>query len=145
MKIQKHITVLVLSLSILCSIATAENKAGPNGGRLITKVTPQAEFFVSSDHYAQITFIDIDGKPIAPQAQVVSLMGGDRSKPITISFESIDGVLRSTEPLPEQSSMPIILSIKPSPEAKTVREKFYLNQSICGGCNYEEYACTCSH
>jgi hypothetical protein len=145
MKIKKYITVLLLSLSALCVTQAAEKKAGPNGGRILQQVTPQAEFFVTSDRHAQITFIDAEGKPIAPAAQNVSLMGGDRSSPIRISFAPIDGVLRSTAPLPEQSNMPIILSIKPSPEAKTIREKFYLNQSICGGCKHEEYACICDH
>lgn len=154
MKIQKYITVLALSFSALCGTLLADSsaehshakkQAGPNGGRLITEVTPHAEFFFTADRFAQITFVNDAGEAIAPAEQVVSLMGGSRSNPVQLSFERVNDTLRSVEALPEQDSMPIILSIKSAPEAKTVREKFYLNLSNCGGCDYQEYACVCGH
>jgi len=127
------------------SHAVEKAKAGPNGGRLIQAVSPNAEFFVMEDRTAQITFVDAAGKVVAPEGQVVSLIGGERSAPITVAFEAVDGVLRSTQALPQQHNMPIILSIKPTAEASTHRERFYLNQSVCSGCDLEEYACTCGH
>jgi len=161
MKINQHLTALTISISFLCGALTAqagadhahdhahhehaEKKAGPNGGRLITVVEPHAEFFLTADRFAQITFVNDDGEAIARGEQVVSLVGGDRSNPVKVSFAPVDGLLRSTEPLPDQPNMPIVLSIKTAPGAKTAREKFYLNESECGGCDYLEYACICGH
>jgi len=161
MKTNRSLTILAISLCSLCGALTAqaqaeaeqghdhaehsEKKAGPNGGRLISTVEPHAEFFLTADRFVQITFINEEGKAIAPEKQVVSLVGGDRSDPIKRSFAPVDGVLRSAEPLPEQANMPIVLSIKTAPDAKIVREKFYLNESECGGCDFQEYACICGH
>jgi len=161
MKINQHLAVLTLGLSFLCGALTtpaqadeghdhtqheqSEKKAGPNGGRLITVVEPRAEFFLTADRFAQISFVDDHGEVVAPQGQVVSLIGGDRSDPVRLSFTLVDGVLRSTSPLPDKPNMPIVLSIKPTEDAKAVREKFYLNESECGGCDYQEYACICGH
>lgn len=147
MKIKQYITALLVSLSLLsaASLAQAAESAGPNGGRVIEQVEPHAEFFLTPERYAQITFLNAEGEAIAPEQQTVSLIGGDRSAPVKYSFERVGDVLRSVEPLADQPRMPIVLSIKPSPEAKTVREKFYLNQHVCGGCQLEEYACICGH
>ena len=156
MKIIPYIAVITLGLSSLSGTLAAgpgsdhghehtKKHAGPNGGRLITGVSPHAEFFVDAERFAQITFVNAESEVTAPTGQVVSLTGGDRSNPIKLSFTSVDGVLRSTEALPEQPNMPIILSIKPTTDTKAVREKFYLNQSMCGSCDYQEYACICGH
>ena len=153
MKINQYITVIPLIIGFLggAHIAQAEGTehtekvATPNGGRLISTVTPHAEFFVTSDRFVQITFVNAEGVVIEPAQQVVSLVGGDRSAATKLNFVLANGVLRSTEPLPEQPNMPIVLSIKSALDAKTVREKFYLKQHVCGGCDYEEYACICGH
>ncbi len=151
-----YIAIITLGLSSLCGTLTAsaahdhghshvKKQAAPNGGRLITQVEPHAEFFVTADRFVQITFVNEGGEAIAPEGQVVSLFGGERSNPIKLTFAPVNGVLRSTAALPEQPNMPIILSIKSTPESATVREKFYLNQSMCGSCDYQEYACICGH
>ena len=36
--------------------------AGPNGGRVLTKVEPHLEFFVTKDHKIQITAVDDKGR-----------------------------------------------------------------------------------
>ncbi|MGZ0657404.1 hypothetical protein ACWPKO_02835 [Coraliomargarita sp. W4R53] len=147
MKIKQYITAILFSLSLVAvsQSAHAAEAAGPNGGRVIEKIQPSAEFFLTPDRYAQITFLDAEGVAIAPEQQTVTLIGGDRSAPVTHTFERVGDVLRSVEPLADQPKMPIILSIKSSPDAKTVRERFYLNQHVCGGCQLEEYACICGH
>lgn len=137
--------IALLAFQLSMSAAEIEAKAGPNGGRLIQSVSPHAEFFVAEDRYAQITFIDADGQLIVAEGQAASLVGGERSNPIKLEFEMVDGLLRTKQPLPDIPNMPIILSIKMTPESKTHRERLYLNQSICGGCDLEEYACTCGH
>jgi hypothetical protein len=124
---------------------THQEFAAPNGGRLITSVEPHLEFFVTPERFVQITFIGDDGAVVPVADQVISAIGGDRSAPTKVAFVEEEGLLISTEALPEMANMPILLQIKVSPEAKAVRERFKLNMSNCSGCGYEEYACTCGH
>lgn len=130
--------------------AAAEHAAhkpagGPNGGRLITTVEPHFEFLVTPERFVQITFLGHDGTVIPVTDQDLSAIGGDRSAPTKVQFVKKEGRLISTEALPEMKSMPIILRIKATPEAKSVRETFYLNMSECPSCDYKEYACVCGH
>ena len=122
-----------------------KDKAGLNGGRLITTVEPHLEFFVTEENFVQITFLDEDDQVVAPKKQSVSLIGGDRQNPVRLRFEKKGKVLISSEALPEGNNLPIILSIKPGKESKAVRERFNLNLNDCPTCDYKEYACTCAH
>lgn len=124
---------------------THEKKGGPNGGRLITTVEPHLEFFVTAERFVQITFIGHDGEAVAVADQVVSAIGGARSAPTEIEFVESKGTLISKNALPEMKNMPIILQVKATPEAKTMREKFYLNMNDCPSCEFKEYACVCGH
>jgi len=117
----------------------------PNGGRLVETVEPNAEFLLLEDRHVQISFINDEGALVAPDGQKVSLIGGDRSNAVRLSFEPAGNVLRSTEALPDIADMPIILQIKPSDSGQTVREKFYLKTFKCGECQLAEYACICGH
>jgi hypothetical protein len=147
-KTKQHIIAITIGLSLAIGVVTAQaepTRVGPNGGRILTSIQPQAEFFVTADRYVQITFLDDKGAIVPPSEQTASLLGGDRSNPIRLSFISTEGILRSTEPLPELSNMPIILTIQSASDTESIRERFYLNQHICSGCGYEEYACTCGH
>ena len=105
------------------------NRGGPNGGRLITIVEPHLEFLVTAERLVQITFLGHDGEVVPVGEQVVSAIGGDRSAPTKVKFVKNEGRLISTAALPEMKSMPIILQIKATPDAKSVRETFYLNMS----------------
>lgn len=122
-----------------------KTKAGLNGGRLIATVEPHVEFFVTEEGFVQITFLNKANEVVTPEAQAVSLIGGDRQNPVRIRFKKKGDVLISTEALPKENNLPVILSIKPSKASKTVREKFHLNLSDCPTCDYKEYACTCAH
>jgi hypothetical protein len=119
--------------------------AGPNGGRVITEVEPHAEFFVTPDRKVQITFLNDDGKAIAPASQVVSVTTGDRQAPTKLTFAAKDGVLLSEQELPAGNDLPTVVQIKSSPDAKAVVERFHLNLATCSGCKLAEYACTCAH
>lgn len=125
--------------------AHAEKKAGPNGGRIITSVEPHFEFWVTPERTVQITFLDDHDKLIAPEGQAVSLMGGSRSNPTKLSFVQQNKVLLSNDKLPDGNNIPVILTIKTSPDAKTVRERLQVNMSECPTCDYREYACICDH
>jgi len=120
-------------------------EAGPNGGRIITSVEPHLEFYLTKERKIQITFLNDHGEVIAPEEQVVSLIGGDRQNPIRLRFASKGSVLLSDKALPEGNNLPIILSIKTDAKSKTVRERFNLDLSSCPTCEYKEYACICGH
>jgi hypothetical protein len=156
MKQKIHIKVLLLATLALLGATSVnasaghdhaphQNKGGPNGGRLITLVEPYLEFFVTPERFVQITFLDQDGKFVPAGEQIVSAVGGDRSAPVEIEFVENAGMLRSTKALPDMKNMPIILQINATPDAKRVREKFYLNMSACSSCSFKEYACICGH
>ena len=123
----------------------AEKLVGPNEGRIITSVEPHIEFFVMPDRKVKITFIDDDGKVSPLKEQKVSGIGGDRSKPTRLAFAKDGESLVSDKPLPEGKMIPLILTVKVTPDAKSVNEKFTVNLADCPTCKHAEYACTCDH
>lgn len=123
----------------------AKKESGPNGGRLLTKVEPHAEFFVTAERKVQITFLDDHGKAVAPTNQVVTAIAGDRAAPTKLTFVKAGNVLISETALPAGNDFPTVVQIKLTPEATTVVERFNLNMSNCSGCSKPEYACTCAH
>ncbi len=151
MKTQLLTTLLTLALAFTINAAGKHDhdhehaKAGPTGGRLLTKVEPRAEFFVNKDNKVEIRFIDDDNKVVAPGEQVVSVTLGDRRSPTKLSFTKDGNKLISDQPIPEGSSLPTVVQIRAKEGAKTVTEKFNLNLSQCPTCKYKEYACACGH
>ncbi|HEY5894629.1 MAG TPA: hypothetical protein VIT91_15515 [Chthoniobacterales bacterium] len=146
-------TILALLSALVLAIpafATGDHshekkKAGPNGGRIIKVVEPNAEFFVAADRKVQITFLGTDGKAIAPAAQIVTVTAGDRSAPVKLTFIKSGDVLISEQALPEGDGFPTVVQIKATPEAKAAVEKFNLSLSKCPECKLDEYACICAH
>jgi hypothetical protein len=125
---------------------THEKKvAGPNRGRVLTGLDPRAEFFVTADRKVQITFLDKDGKPVAPKAQVVTVTAGNRAAPTTLTFAKSGNVLVSNAALPAGNGFPTVVQIVPTPGAETVVHKFNTDLSKCGACKNAEYACVCDH
>jgi hypothetical protein len=119
--------------------------AGPHGGRVLTKIQPHAEFFVSAARTVQITFLGDDGKAIAPSGQSVTMVAGERRAPTKFTFSQEGSALVSSAPLPAGNSFPAILHFKMTPDAKPVAEKFTVDLSLCSGCSLAEYACICGH
>ncbi len=142
---------LTLALSVVTAQAHehghADTKkiAGPNGGRILTGLEPRAEFFVAANRKVQITFLGADGKAIAPAEEVVTVTAGERSAPTKLTFAKSGNALLSDVALPAGDEVPTVVQIKPTPEAKTVTEKFNVDLSTCSACNHAEYACTCGH
>ncbi len=123
----------------------AKKVAGPNGGRVLTEVTPHAEFLVTADRKVQITFLDKAGKAIAPSDQVVTVTAGDRSSPTKLTFAKAGNTLLSTAALPAGNDLPTVVQIKAGPTGKTITAKFNVDLGKCGECKLAEYACICSH
>jgi hypothetical protein len=137
--------VLTSAFTFNAAIAHGKNVAGPNGGRLITAVSPHAEFLVTAERRVQITFIGEDGKAVAPAGQSVVVTAGERSAPTKLTFKEVGGILLSDQTLPEGNNFPAVVQIKTTPDAKAVAARFNVNLSICSGCSKAEYACTCGH
>lgn len=139
------ITLGCLGTSYAAPDHTHELILSPNGGRIVTVVEPHFEFFLQADRSVQITFLDDAGEVMPVAEQQIWLVGGDRSAPVIINFVEKGGLLVSESALPDIKNMPVVLQIKSTRDAKTAREKFYLNTSFCGSCSYQEYACVCGH
>lgn len=120
-------------------------EAGPNGGRVLHKIEPHLEFFVTKDRKVQLTALDNKLKAIAIGKQVVKVTAGDRQNPIKMSFVKQGNVLMSETAFPAGDDFPVVVQMKNSKVGKSVIEKFTLNMSPCPTCEYLEYACTCDH
>jgi len=125
--------------------SATKKEAGPNGGRIITTIEPRAEFFVTPERKVQITFLGEDGKPVASADQVITVTTGERSAPVRLAFTKTDTVFLSEQTVPDGNNFPLVLQIKPTPDAKATVTKFTLNLSACPECKLAEYACICSH
>jgi hypothetical protein len=143
---KNHLFILLAAvLTTAFTLHASDKKAGPNGGRLLTKVQPNAEFFVTGDRKVRITFLGADGNVIVPADQVVSVITGDRSAPVKLTFVPAGNTLISDRALPEGNDLPVVVQIRTAPGARAVVEKFHLNLAECPGCRLAEYACTCDH
>ena len=116
-----------------------KSEGGPNGGRLITIMEPAVEFIVQEDRTVVIQLLDENRNP------VINLIGGERSSPTTLAFAKKGNRLVSDQPIPEGTSVPVVLEIMATTNAAVVREKFNVNLSECSSCDYQEYACVCGH
>ena len=122
----------------------AKKKPGPNGGRILTDVTPNLEFLVREDRKVQIAAL-ADAKAIPVTTQSLTLIGGDRANPTSLEFIKDGDVLVSSTTLPAGENFPVILQIKTSPTSDSIPQKFQLNLKNCPDCKYKEYACICDH
>lgn len=118
---------------------------GPNGGRLVTSVTPNFEFLILDDRKVQLTFVDENAKPIDVVDAAVSLTGGDRQNPTELSFAVENNALVSSGSLPEGDLFDVILSVQIPPSTEPVLERIKADFSICSECQLVEYACICGH
>ena len=138
------IAALAASITLACAEKPKEIKA-PNGGRIIEGVEPHAEFLLTKEQKVEIRFLDESGKVIAPAEQVVTVTMGDRAAPTKLTFAKEGDKLVSDKTVPAGDNLPVVLQVKPTPEAKAITDKFNLNLSGCPSCENQEYACACNH
>ena len=105
---------------------------GPNGGHVVkTKADFAFEVTVDKERKARIVFLDHDLKAIALSGQAITGIAGERSAPVKLTFvKGKDGdanVLISDKALPAGEHIPMILTIKVAPDAKSVVERFELH------------------
>lgn len=146
MKTIAKITSLFLALNVSTVLLSAAETivAGPKGGRLLEAQPNQAEFFVTKDRKAEITFYDAALKPVAPGTQVVSITAEPKSGRTKIELEKTSTGFVSRTALPEsEKPYRVVVQIRPAPEAKPANFRVDLNLEACGECKLAEYACTC--
>lgn len=107
-------------------------KKGPNGGFVVeSKAGFAFEVSLDKDRKARIVFLDKDLKAVALGEQSINGIAGERSAPTKLSFaKGTDGdanVLVSDNALPAGEHVPMILTIKTAPGAKSVTERFELH------------------
>ena len=143
----KSIALLLATLGLAAGTLHAAGKtAGPNGGRIVAiSDGPKYEFLVLPDRKVQLTFLGEGGKPADPADRTASAIGGDRTAPTRLVFTKSGQSLVSDKPLPEGKMIPIVLTVKTAPDAKSAVEKFNIDLSDCPTCEHQEYACTCAH
>ena len=137
--------IAAIILASLTFASAAEKIKAPNGGRIIAAVEPHAEFLVTKDKKIEIRFLDDAGKVIAPAAQTASVVMGDRAAPTKLAFTLDGDKLVSDKAVAAGDNLPVVLTLKTTPEAKAIITKFNLNMSSCPECKLIEYACICDH
>jgi hypothetical protein len=120
-------------------------EAGPNGGRVLHKIEPHLEFFVTKDRKVMLTQLDNKLRAIPVNSQIVRVTAGDRSSPVRMKFVKQGNVLISETAFPAGDDFPVVVQIKNHAGGKTIIEKFTLDMTKCPTCPYLEYACTCDH
>jgi hypothetical protein len=105
---------------------------GPNGGHVIeSKAGFSIEVTVDKDRKARIVFLDKDNKAVALAEQTISGIAGERSAPVKLTFakgkDADANTLISEQALPAGAHVPIILTIKATPDAKAATERFELH------------------
>ena len=120
-------------------------KPGPNGGRLVSSITPNVEIVLTDARKLIVNVLDKHGKPTNPGDFKVSAIGGSRSNPTKLTFAKEGKRFVSTAAVPAGNKTPVVVTLKPTKNAKAVYERFHADQSSCGSCEYKEYACVCGH
>ena len=102
-------------------------KVGPNGGKVLLEVHPHAELLVTKDRRVQITFLSPRGKPAPLAGQSITMICGQRTKPIRMGFVRKGNSLVSDKALPGGSRIPAVLQFKMTPNAKSRIIRLNLN------------------
>lgn len=107
-------------------------KKGPNGGLVVeSKAGFSFEVVVDKDRKARVVFLDKDLKAVELEERSINGTAGERSNPVKLAFEKgkapDENVLISDKALPAGAHVPLLLVIKPTPDAKAVTERFELH------------------
>jgi hypothetical protein len=121
------------------------HQTAPQGGRLLDKTEPHAEFVVEKDRSVTINFYNHDLKPVAATTQVVTVVATVKDAKTTIEFEKKGDSLVSRAKLPEGEGYNVVVQFRQTAEAKPQNFRFKLDLEICGGCKRAEYGCSCGH
>lgn len=138
-----HIAVAALC-SAVSAVAAEKIVAGPKGGRLLEIGTHKAEFFVTKDRKAEVTFYDAALKPAASGTYIVAITAEPKSGRTPVELEKTDTGFISKAALPEAAEpYRVVVQLREKAGATPKNYRVDLDLANCGGCNLAEYACTC--
>ena len=143
MKKFASLLLITFAVSLLAQAADKARPEGPKGGRLLEKSQPQAEFYLETNRTASIWFYDRDLKAQPAGSQQATLIADTAKGKEKIEFEKKGDALVSKGKLPEGDGYNVVLQLRSVPDARPQNYRFKLETYVCGGCNRQEYACTC--
>ena len=141
----KTLVFAVAALSSVVYLTAAEKVVGgPKAGRLLDAGAQKAEFFVTKDRKAEITFYDAGLKPATLAAQVVAITAEPKSGRKTVELEKTANGYISKTALPESKEpYRVVVQLREKPDASPKNYRIDLDLETCGECKRGEYACTC--
>lgn len=144
MKIKLLLIAVAMLGSALAVPAAEKIVGGPKGGRLLEVGSKKAEFFVTKDRKAEVTFYDAGLKPAALGTQVVAITAEPKSGRKSLEMEKTANGYISKTALPESNEpYRVVVQLREKPDASPKNYRVDLDLETCGGCKRAEYACTC--
>jgi hypothetical protein len=144
---------LAVSLALpLSAQAKQIMELGPHGGRLMQAGKLKVEFHLDKERKAHVYLYDQGLKPVgADGAQVtLKILKGGTKKVEMAKAPSDPKEKGSASHLVGKSAMPspdgylVVLNVK-TPGKPIDSLRFNFQESVCGGCKAQEYACICGH
>jgi hypothetical protein len=142
MKLLKVVS-LLSARTLAVGVLSAKPIAGPKGGRIVTTEAPHVEFFVEKDRTVAVTFYDAALKPVAPGAQVISVIAEAKAGKAQFALEKTATDFVSNQPLPEGDDYTVVVQVRDAAGAKPKNYRVLFHDEICKECKRAEYACIC--
>src|SRR5688500_8636612 len=129
----KSLIVAVAALSGAFALHAAEKiVGGPKGGRLLEVGSQKAEFFVTKDRKAEITFYNAALKPTPLETQVVAITAEPKSGRKTLELEKTTTGYISKTVLPESKEpYRVVVQLREKPDATPKNYRVDLNLENC--------------
>ena len=136
---------LTLLFALTASVAFGHGgvKIGPNGGRILEfskNETMHGEVTVKDGKF-HVALLDKDMKPLAVDAQSLTVTGGTREKPVKL--EVTKEAKGFTLPLVKEGQW-LIVQFKEKPGSKAVTARMEYDTGNCDACSSPEWLCKCS-
>jgi hypothetical protein len=140
-KLAPIFTAAVIAMLVSASFAHERITIGPKGGRVIyvdSTTIPSVEFVVNKENKAEITLLDKERKPIAPNEQNVVITAGPRASAKKLNVEKQGESFVTTEQLPSGAPYAVIMQVKEKPGSKsmTLRVNYDPTPAKSGKPNY---------
>lgn len=137
------LTSLLLALSAGFAFGHGDIELGPNKGRILefsTNETLHGEV-TEKDGKLHIAVLDKDMKPVKMEAQTLTAIAGERSKPVKLEVTRDDNGF--IIPAPKAGEW-LIVQFKDNDAAKTITARLHYDTRKCDPCGNAEWRCACA-